>query len=91
MRNDTVNTANAARTGRGGLLAGITAMTAIVAVSNFLVQFPVHVRLGAVNLADLLTWAAFTYPLAFLVTDLVNRQFGPRMARRVVYAGFVLA
>ncbi len=74
-----------------GVAAGIGAMTAIVAVSNFLVQFPVHARLGPVNLADLLTWAAFTYPVAFLVTDLVNRQFGPAAARRVVYAGFALA
>ncbi len=74
-----------------GIVAGIAAMTAIVAVSNFLVQFPVHAKLGPINLADLLTWAAFTYPVAFLVTDLVNRQFGPAAARRVVYAGFALA
>jgi hypothetical protein len=80
-----------ARQRRWGILAGVAAMTGIVAVSNFLVQFPVHFRLGPVNLADLLTWAAFTYPVAFLVTDLVNRQFGPSAARKVVYAGFALA
>ena len=74
-----------------GILGGIAAMAAIVALSNFLVQFPLQVRIGPVNLADLLTWAAFTYPVTFLVTDLVNRFFGPRAARKVVYAGFALA
>ena len=67
------------------------AMVAVVAASNYLVQFPVQIRLGAFNLADLLTWGAFTYPAAFLVTDLTNRKFGPRRARSVVFAGFVLA
>jgi uncharacterized PurR-regulated membrane protein YhhQ (DUF165 family) len=43
------------------------------------------------GLGDYLTWGAFSYPFAFLVTDLSNRRFGPRDARRVVYAGFVLA
>jgi uncharacterized PurR-regulated membrane protein YhhQ (DUF165 family) len=73
------------------LVIAIAAMAAVVTASNFLVQFPLQARLGALNLADLLTWGAFTYPLAFLVTDLTNRQFGPAMARKVVYAGFVLA
>ncbi len=73
------------------LLIAIAAMAAVVTASNFLVQFPLQARLGALNLADLLTWGAFTYPLAFLVTDLTNRHFGPAMARKVVYAGFVLA
>ncbi len=74
-----------------GIIAGVVAMTVIVAVSNFLVQFPVHARVGPIDLANLLTWAAFTYPVAFLVTDLTNRQLGPEAARRVVYAGFILA
>jgi uncharacterized PurR-regulated membrane protein YhhQ (DUF165 family) len=71
--------------------AAIAAMVAIVAASNFLVQFPVQAQLGPINLADLLTWGAFTYPVAFLVTDLSNRHFGPRGARLVVVSGFVVA
>ncbi|MEW5420700.1 queuosine precursor transporter [Amorphus sp. 3PC139-8] len=66
-------------------------MTAVVLASNILVQYPVSAQLGAINLADLLTWGAFTYPIAFLVTDLTNRRFGPAAARMVVYAGFTVA
>jgi len=69
----------------------IVAMVAVVAASNYLVQFPVQAEIGGLNLADLLTWGAFTYPLAFLVTDLTNRQFGPVGARLVVVAGFGVA
>ncbi|WP_425416855.1 queuosine precursor transporter [Oricola indica] len=69
----------------------ILAMCAVVAASNFLVQFPVQATLGSINLADLLTWGAFTYPVAFLVTDLTNRRFGPSAARVIVAFGFVLA
>jgi uncharacterized PurR-regulated membrane protein YhhQ (DUF165 family) len=65
-------------------------MTLVVVASNVLVQFPVQARLYGIELADLLTWGAFTYPVAFLVTDLTNRQFGPRYARMVVAAGFVV-
>jgi uncharacterized PurR-regulated membrane protein YhhQ (DUF165 family) len=61
------------------LLPAMILMAAIVALSNVLVQY----LLGA-----WLTWAALTYPLAFLVTDLVNRLHGPAAARRVVLAGF---
>lgn len=57
-------------------------MAAVVTSSNVLVQFPVN---------DWLTWGAFTYPIAFLVTDLTNRRLGPHRARQVVCAGFVLA
>lgn len=65
----------------------IAAMAVVVAASNYLVQFPfAHFGLG-----ELLTWGAFTYPVAFLINDLTNRRFGPRMARRVVFVGFVLA
>jgi len=71
--------------------AGIAAMTLVVVASNILVQFPFAYRLGAIDLADLLTWGAFTYPVAFLVTDLINRRMGPVAARRVVFAGFVVA
>ncbi|QBX33362.1 queuosine precursor transporter [Paracoccus liaowanqingii] len=61
-------------------LPGILAMAAIVLASNILVQFTV---------ATWLTWGAFTYPLAFLVTDVMNRVYGAPAARRVVLAGFV--
>ena len=69
----------------------IAAMAAVVIASNILVQYPVNGRLGDLNLADILTWGAFTYPLAFLVNDLTNRKFGPNAARAVVFAGFGLA
>jgi queuosine precursor transporter len=62
-------------------LPGIIAMAAIVVASNILVQF--------IILDGLLTWGAFTYPLAFLVTDVMNRIYGVGPARRVVLAGFV--
>ncbi|WP_022707869.1 MULTISPECIES: queuosine precursor transporter [Paracoccus] len=61
-------------------LPGIIAMATIVVASNILVQFV---------LGDWLTWGAFTYPFAFLVTDVMNRVHGPAAARRVVAAGFV--
>jgi uncharacterized integral membrane protein (TIGR00697 family) len=61
------------------LLPGILAMAAIVVASNILVQF---------LFGQWLTWGAFTYPLAFLVTDVTNRLYGPQAARRVVLAGF---
>jgi queuosine precursor transporter len=63
------------------LLPGVIAMAAIVVASNILVQFLI--------LDGLLTWGAFTYPLAFLVTDVMNRIYGAAAARRVVLAGFV--
>ena len=65
-------------------------MATIVIASNFFVQFPLSGSLFGVQLGDLLTWGAFTYPVAFLVTDLTNRQFGPAVARRVVLAGFIV-
>lgn len=61
------------------LLPGILAMAAIVVASNILVQ---HL------FGQWLTWGAFTYPLAFLVTDLMNRFYGAAAARRVVLVGF---
>lgn len=72
------------------LVMAVIAMVAVVSASNFLVQYPVEARLGGLNLADFLTWGAFSYPVAFLVTDLTNRHFGPAMARRVVVVGFVV-
>lgn len=62
--------------------AAIAAMALVIAASNYLVQFPIN---------DWLTWGAFSYPFAFLVTDLTNRAFGPGRARQVVAAGFLLA
>ncbi len=69
----------------------ILAMAFVVVLSNYLVQFPVDAAIGTYQLADLLTWGAFTYPVAFLVNDLTNRYFGAAMARMVVLAGFVVA
>lgn len=63
------------------LLPGILAMAAIVVASNILVQF---------LLGPWLTWGAFTYPFAFLVTDLTNRIQGAQAARRVVLVGFAV-
>jgi uncharacterized PurR-regulated membrane protein YhhQ (DUF165 family) len=71
-------------------LAYIALMTLVVVASNFLVQFPLNAEVAGINLADILTWGAFSYPVAFLITDLTNRQFGPQAARKVVFAGFVV-
>lgn len=71
--------------------AAIAAMVVVVTASNILVQYPVDAQLGPFNLKDLLTWGAFTYPFAFLVTDLTNRHDGPARARLVVVVGFVVA
>lgn len=66
-------------------------MAFIVVASNHLVQFPVNFTIGNYNLADLLTWGAFTYPIAFLITDMTNRKFGAKNARIVVLVGFLIA
>ncbi len=62
-------------------LPGVIAMAVIVVASNILVQY----HLGA-----WLTWGAISYPFAFLVTDVMNRVYGPSAARRVVFAGFAI-
>ena len=69
----------------------VAAMATIVVASNVLVQFPVQATVGNINLADILTWGAFTYPIAFLINDLTNRRFGVDAARRVIFTGFLLA
>ncbi|MDQ0321643.1 uncharacterized PurR-regulated membrane protein YhhQ (DUF165 family) [Pararhizobium capsulatum DSM 1112] len=69
----------------------VAMMTLVVIASNILVQYPLPGSIAGMQLGDLLTWGAFSYPIAFLVTDLTNRQFGPAIARRVVIAGFVVA
>ena len=79
-------------TGRSiGIAVAVAAMAAVIVLSNVLVQHPFAFTLGRLNLADVLTWGAFSYPLAFLVTDTTNRLLGPGVARRVIYVGFALA
>ena len=68
----------------------ITAMGLVIFLSNLLVHYPVAVVFGSVDLAEWLTWGAFTYPVAFLITDSTNRLFGPGHARQLVYVGFAL-
>ena len=61
-------------------------MGVVVLSSNYLVQFPINYY----GLNEILTYGAFSYPIAFLITDLANRSYGKRVARKVVYFGFVL-
>ena len=61
-------------------------MATIVILSNYLVQFPIHVW----GLEDLLTYGAFSYPIAFLITDLSNRRYGKNTAKQIVYFGFAI-
>jgi len=61
-------------------------MGAIVLASNYLVQFPVHYY----GLSEILTYGAFTYPMAFLITDLANRSFGKEVAKKIVYLGLFI-
>ena len=61
-------------------------MGAVVLASNYLVQFPVKYY----GLEEILTYGAFSYPIAFLITDLANRSFGKLIARKIVYIGFVI-
>jgi uncharacterized integral membrane protein (TIGR00697 family) len=61
-------------------------MALVVALSNYLVQFPVNFM----GLQNLLTYGAFSYPVAFLISDLSNRKYGPNSAKKIVYFGFLL-
>ncbi len=61
-------------------------MGVIVLASNYLVQFPIQYY----GLSEILTYGAFTYPMAFLITDLANRSFGKHTAKKVVYFGFFI-
>ena len=61
-------------------------MGVVVLSSNFLVQFPINYY----GLNEILTYGAFSYPIAFLITDLANRSYGKKTARKIVYFGFVL-
>ena len=60
-------------------------MASVVAISNYLVQFPVNYF----SLQDFLTYGAFSYPIAFLINDLTNRSYGKEFAKKVVYVGFI--
>ena len=61
-------------------------MGLIVLASNYLVQFPIK----DYGLSEILTYGAFTYPIAFLITDLANRSFGKEIAKKIVYFGFFI-
>ena len=61
-------------------------MGVVVLASNYLVQFPINYY----GLNEILTYGAFSYPIAFLITDLANRSFGKVIARKIVYIGFAI-
>ena len=61
-------------------------MGLIVVASNYLVQFPIQYF----GLSEILTYAAFSYPITFLITDLANRAYGKLVARKIVYIGFAI-
>ena len=61
-------------------------MGVVVLSSNYLVQFPIKYY----GLEEILTYGAFTYPIAFLITDLANRSYGKLAARKIVYIGFII-
>lgn len=74
-----MNTGKSATDPRRGLAPAAMAMASIVLLSNVLVQYPI---------TEWLTWGAFSYPVTYFVTDVCNRWAGPRLARRVAWAGF---
>ena len=61
-------------------------MGVVVLVSNYLVQFPIQYF----GLEEILTYGALSYPVAFLITDLANRSYGKKVARKIVYLGFII-
>ena len=61
-------------------------MGVVVLASNYLVQFPIKYY----GLEEILTYGAFSYPIAFLITDLANRSYGKQIARKIVYIGFAI-
>ena len=61
-------------------------MGLVVLASNYLVQFPVNYY----GLQDILTYGAFSYPVAFLISDLANRSYGKLIAKKIVYIGFII-
>jgi uncharacterized integral membrane protein (TIGR00697 family) len=79
---------NISRGGKPLLFIPVLAMGLVILISNKLVQHPVQGFVLGIDLSAILTWGAFTYPVAFLVTDTTNRIFGVQAARRVVAVGF---
>ncbi len=65
-----------------GVILGIIVMAVVITVSNILVQYPIN---------DWLTWGHFTFPITFLVADVVNRKFNAVRAKSVAYVGFIFA
>ena len=61
-------------------------MGVVVLASNYLVQFPIKYY----GLEEILTYGAFSYPIAFLITDLANRSYGKQIAKKIVYIGFII-
>ena len=61
-------------------------MGVVVLISNYLVQFPINYF----GLSEILTYGAFSYPIAFLITDIANRFYGKIKARQIVYIGFII-
>ncbi len=61
-------------------------MGVVVLASNYLVQFPIQY----LGLEEILTFGAFSYPIAFLITDLANRSYGKIIAKKIVYIGFAI-
>ena len=61
-------------------------MGVVVLLSNYLVQFPVKYY----GMQEVLTYGAFSYPIAFLITDLANRAYGKFIAKKIVYIGFIV-
>ena len=61
-------------------------MGVVVLASNYLVQFPIHYY----GLSEILTYGAFTYPIAFLIIDLANRSYGKEIAKKIVYFVFFI-
>ena len=61
-------------------------MGVVVLTSNYLVQFPIKYH----GLEEILTYGAFSYPIAFLITDLANRSYGKKIAKKIVYIGFII-
>ena len=74
------------KSGRNFFIVLSFTMGVVIIISNYLVQFPIN----KFNLQDILTYGAFSYPITFLITDLANRRFGKKEARKIVYIGFAV-
>ena len=74
------------KSGRNFFIVLSFTMGVVIIISNYLVQFPIN----KFNLQDVLTYGAFSYPVTFLITDLANRRYGKKEARKLVYIGFAI-